>query len=170
MKIDFPVSDKLHLRLTAPEDIEFVLAAEQDEQNRQFITLWTKERHLQALDQKDCLHIIIEDVSHRPVGFAMLFGIESSNQNIELRRIVIVDKGKGYGKEALELVKKLVFTGLRAHRLWLDVKDFNLRAQHVYESAGFQIEGKLRECVKVNDRYDSLFVMGMLDREYFGRS
>ncbi|GJM72900.1 hypothetical protein HMSSN036_51160 [Paenibacillus macerans] len=97
------------------------------------------------------------------------FGIESSNHNIELRRIVIVDKGKGYGKEALELVKTLVFTGLGAHRLWLDVKDFNLRAQHVYEAAGLQIEGKLRECVKAGDRYDSLFVMGMLDREYFGR-
>ncbi|GJM72899.1 hypothetical protein HMSSN036_51150 [Paenibacillus macerans] len=73
MKIDFPVSDKLHLRLTTPGDIEYVLAAEQDEQNRQFITSWTKERHLQALDQKDCLHLIIEDESRRQVGFAMLF-------------------------------------------------------------------------------------------------
>ncbi|WP_315969956.1 GNAT family protein [Brevibacillus massiliensis] len=81
-------------------------------------------------------------------------------------RIVITDKGKGYGKEATGLIQDFVFTQLKAHRLWLDVKDHNLRAIHVYESAGFQVEGKLRECIRTDDRYESLIIMGILEREY----
>lgn len=43
-----------------------------------------------------------------PVGYAIMAGIDNPNQSIELRRIAIADKGNGFGKEALRLIKKLV--------------------------------------------------------------
>ena len=78
----------------------------------------------------------------------------------------MTEKGKGYGKEALRLVKKMAFQELKAHRLWLDVKEHNVRARHVYESEGFVAEGVLRECIKAEVGFESLVVMSMLCGEY----
>ncbi|MCU1265873.1 MAG: GCN5-related N-acetyltransferase [Acidobacteria bacterium] len=93
-------------------------------------------------------------------------GLTDPNQSVELRRIVVTEKNKGYGQEALGLIKRLAFVERGAHRLWLDVKQQNSRARHVYESHGFIVEGVLRECVKAEAGFDSLVVMSMLREEY----
>ena len=85
---------------------------------------------------------------------------------IEFRRIVITEKGSGYGTATVEMVKQLAFETYNAHRLWLDVKVQNKLAQAVYKKAGFVVEGTLRECLKVEDSYDSLIIMSMLRQEY----
>jgi RimJ/RimL family protein N-acetyltransferase len=51
-------------------------------------------------------------------------------------------------------------------RLWLDVKESNERARHVYESEGFLVEGILRECLKGEYGFESLVVMSILRDEY----
>ena len=164
---------KLRLRKTTIADLEYVLGAEADEENRQFIIPWTRERHLEAIAphfpegmiaHPDIAHLIVQ--TDTPVGFVILAGLTDPNQVIEFRRIVITDKGKGYGRGAIALVQKLAFETYNAHRLWLDVKVQNHRAQAVYEAAGFIKEGILRECLKTEDGYDSLHIMSMLRQEY----
>jgi len=103
---------------------------------------------------------------NKQIGYAILAGINNENRSIELKRIVVTDKGKGFGKEFLELIKKLVFEQLNAHRLWLDVREFNQRAQKVYKSADFNKEGILRECILYNEKFISLVVMSILAEEY----
>jgi RimJ/RimL family protein N-acetyltransferase len=73
---------------------------------------------------------------------------------------------KGYGRAALKSVQQLAFAQLQAHRLWLDVKDHNSRARHLYQAMGFVEEGRLRECVKSGNRFESLVVLSMLRSEY----
>lgn len=85
---------------------------------------------------------------------------------IELRRVVIVDKGRGYGRAVVRTVKELAFGELHAHRLWLDVKVHNDRARVLYLEEGFVEEGTLRECVRAPDGYESLVVMSLLRNEY----
>ena len=65
----------------------------------------------------------------------------------------------------MRLVIDLAFGELGAHRLWLDVKDFNERAIALYRSEGFVEEGRKRECVLVDGRYESLVLMSMLEHE-----
>ena len=89
-----------------------------------------------------------------------------TNPNIEFRRVVISNKGKDFGRETLRLVKKVVFGQLNAHRLWLDVRYKNQRAQNLYKSEGFVEEGILRECILYNENYESLIVMSILKNEY----
>lgn len=101
------------------------------------------------------------------IGFLLLAGRASAHQSVEFRRIVIAEKGKGYGKEALKLVKQLVFEQWQAHRLWLDVFDHNQRARQVYASEGFVEEGILRECVLRGEHFESLVMMSLLAHEYF---
>lgn len=157
----------IRLKPTIENDLNFVLQAEQNQENLPFVTQWTKQQHFNSLSNRDIAHFIIEKITDKIyVGYAILAGLSNLNQSIELRRIVITDKGKGYGRETLQLIQKLSFEELSAHRLWLDVKEHNLRAKKLYESEGFIIEGCLRECLKTSDKWESLIIMSMLKKEF----
>jgi RimJ/RimL family protein N-acetyltransferase len=79
---------------------------------------------------------------------------------------VITDKGKGYGRQALRLIKQLTFDHLLFHRLALDVKVHNARARSLYTCEGFVEEGILRDRLKSDQGYESLVLMSMLASEY----
>ena len=157
----------LRLRPTRESDLTFVLIEEQHPSNRPFIRSWTYDQHLEALESEDLEHLIIERIDDDAcLGYLILAGKTDGNQNIEFRRIVIAEKNQGYGRVAVCLVKKRAFEELKAHRLWLDVKEHNSRARYLYESEGFRTEGVLRECVKAEHGFESLVVMSMLEEEY----
>lgn len=160
----------IQLRPTTIADLDFVISAEQHPDNRPFVEPWTREQHTTALNNVDILHFVIEHSEHNhAVGYALLAGLKNPNQSIELRRIVVTEKGHGYGRTALHLITQLVFGTLEAHRLWLDVKEHNIRAQNIYKIAGFVVEGTLRECLKSEHGFESLIVMSMLKREWVVR-
>ena len=156
----------IQLRKTQRQDLDFVFKLEHQPENAAFVSLWSREQHAQALSDADVLHLIIETQQQQPIGYVILAGLNQDHQNLEFRRIVIGEKGQGYGKAALKNIKRLAFEELNAHRLWLDVKDFNRRAQQLYADQGFVVEGVLRECLKVGDKFESLVLMSMLQQEY----
>ena len=157
----------IRMRRTHEDDLDFVLSAEQSAENRVFVTVWKREQHLAALTSEEAAHFIVERVTDGGhVGYVILAGIADSNQSVELRRIVVNEKNKGYGRETLRLVKRMAFEEMGAHRLWLDVKENNARARRVYESEGFVVEGILRECIKAEAGFESLVLMSMLQTEY----
>ncbi len=168
------VEDKLYnivLRNTREADMNYVVEVEQRPDNAIYVGQWTQEQHLNSLYQEDILHLIVEDkTTNKPVGYVIMAGMTSSNKNIEFRRIVISEKGKGYGRETLKLIKKITFEQLQAHRLWLDVRLKNYIAQNLYKSEGFIEEGTLRECIFYNGEYESLIVMSILESEYISIS
>ena len=154
----------IRLRQTEEVDIDYIVSAENNEENRQYIIPWSREKHLQAMNTPDILHLIVQ--KEAKVGYAILAGLTNVDNAIELRRIVITEKGKGYGRATIEMIKELAFNNYKAHRLWLDVKVQNIRAQSIYKAAGFVVEGILRECLKTENRYDSLIIMSILQHEY----
>lgn len=157
----------LLLRPTTEADLDFVLAAEQHPDNRPYVGQWRKDQHLAALSDTDMAHLIaVRKDNSRPVGYAILAGLRPGSTNLELKRIVAMEKGQGIGHTMLQIIKRYAFDDRHAHRLWLDVRDHNLRAQHVYAQEGFTAEGRLRECVRVDGRFESLIVMSILEQEY----
>lgn len=161
---------RIRLRPTIESDLDFVLGAEQAAENRAFVGVWMPEQHRAALESEDLSHLVIENADGELVGYVILAGLADANNSIEFRRIVVTEKNRGYGKEALREIKKLAFEELKAHRLWLDVKEANAPARHIYETMGFQTEGVLRECLKTETGYESLVVMSMLRGEYESES
>lgn len=155
----------LDLRTTYKNDLIFVAEAEEKASKDGFVMRQSLEQHERFLQAEDVRHLIIE-VERKFVGYVILAGLKDRNENIELKRIVVAEKGKGYGRKAVQLVKKLVFEELNAHRLWLDVFDFNERARGLYESEGFKVEGTWRESVKSEDGRKSLVFMSILEYEY----
>jgi len=156
----------LILRPTTETDLPFVFEIEKKAAGEGFVTSETIENHTSYLSDSAIRHFIIE-ANEKAVGYAILAGLNDKSENIEFRRMVIAEKGKGFGRRALQLIKKLAFEELNAHRLWLDVKDFNERARRLYESENFTTEGIWREAVKAeNGRRESLVFMSLLRSEY----
>jgi RimJ/RimL family protein N-acetyltransferase len=157
----------IELRRTTAHDLPYVLAAEGDDENRRFIAVWPEEQHRAALDDPNIAHLIIASQPHsQPVGFVILAGLQGEHRSIEFMRIVVTEKGKGYGRAAVRAIKRHAFETLAAHRLWLDVKEHNARARAVYDKEGFRYEGTLRECRKGPAGFESLLVMSVLEHEY----
>ena len=160
----------IRLRPTMLSDLEFVQTVETDPHNLPFITPWERTQHEGAVRFPDFRHFIVEaGEDWARAGFVILQGCRSRHKSVELKRIVLQPKGQGHGRACVRLLKRMAFADLHAHRFWLDVKALNLRAQTLYASEGFVEEGRLRESVKLDEGYESLIVMSLLDREYAAR-
>jgi RimJ/RimL family protein N-acetyltransferase len=157
------------LRRTAEVDLEFVVQTESHPENRPFVRQWSIEQHRASLEDPAVGHWIAEEVpGNRPIGYAILTGLDDPDGSLCLKRIVVAEKGHGHGRQVLRHLKRMVFEELGAHRFWLDVKTHNTRAKHLYESEGFVFEGILRECLRSEDGYESLAVLSVLQWEYRG--
>ena len=162
-----PVMYPVVLRLTRSQDLPFVVAAERHANNLAYVGQWSYEHHQAALQADDKAHFVLERLADQErVGYAILESLTDTNRSILLRRIVVTAKGKGYGRAALRQLKQLVFETYGAHRFWLDVKAFNPRARHLYETEGFVLEGCLRDALKTEDGYHSKYIMSILRPEY----
>jgi diamine N-acetyltransferase len=159
------------LRPTTPADLDFVLPAEAAAHQAGYVRLWTRDRHLQTLTDPNESHWIVEDTTTRErVGYAILLGLQDPDQCILLKRVVITQPGKGYGRSVLPQLLDKAFGELAAHRVWLDVMEDNHRARSLYRSLGFVEEGRLRECVKIGDQFVSMWLMSILRSEFLARS
>ena len=163
----------LRLRPTMLSDLDFVISVEQDPSNRSFITPWDRIQHEGAIRFPDFRHFIVEAGAGYPsAGFVILQGCRNPHRSIELKRMVLKPglQGRGHGRATIRLLALMAFRDLGAHRFWLDVKARNVRAQALYRSEGFVEEGRLRESVRIDDGYDSLVVMSILEAEHQARS
>jgi diamine N-acetyltransferase len=168
------MTPRLRLRPTMLSDLDFVISVERDSHNLPFITPWDRTQHEGAVRFPDFRHFIVEGgEDYAGIGFVIVQGCRNPQRSVELKRLVLQTKGRGYGRGCVRLLKQMAFRDLHAHRFWLDVKQLNTRALALYASEGFVEEGRLRESVRVSidgaDGYDSLVVMSMLDREYQAR-
>ena len=160
----------LRLRPTMASDLEFVQSVEDDAGNRPFITPWERVQHEGAIRFPDFRHFIVEAGEAWPsAGFVILQGCRNPHGSVELKRLVLLPKGLGYGRACVRLLVEMAFRDLGAHRFWLDVKEKNARALALYRDEGFVDEGRLRESVKSDAGYESLIVMSMLRAEHEAR-
>lgn len=74
-------------------------------------------------------------------------------------------RGEGFGTDATRTLCRFAFEVMNLHRLELDVVAANSRAWHVYEKAGFRLEGRRRACYFHRGRYEDFIMMGMLRGE-----
>lgn len=157
--------DGLKFCHTRPEDLDIICGMEKDNSN--FVFVWPRERHMEAISREDEMHIsVVNASSGELVGYILLAGIGGEDLSLEFRRMVIADKGKGYGRTSVRFIKKYCFEVMKFHRLWLDAYTDNERAIKLYAGEGFVKEGILRECKRHGDGYRSMIIMSMLEQEY----
>lgn len=157
--------NRIKLTNTISSDIDTIIEFENI--NKPFVHQYPREKHIALLKDNDCLHLSIKRLDNdKLIGHMIIFGLYNQNKVLEFRRITINEKGLGFGREAIRLLKKLCFEKLRFHRLWLDVYDDNDIAIKLYESEGFFKEGTLRDNIKTDNGYRSQRIYSMIESEY----
>lgn len=159
----------MSLRPAVSADLEAIVAIERLPESQLYVGQWSEERHRRTLAGNNARYFVGVDEAGAARAFVILRGFEDGSQNIELKRIVVAQPGRGLGRQILDEIIRLVFDEWGAHRLFLDVFEDNLRARYVYESAGFSYEGTLREAAVRDGRYCSLRLMSILEEEYRAR-
>lgn len=71
-------------------------------------------------------------------------------------------QGKGFGKDAMQLVVNYAFNELNLHRLSLTVFGYNQGAIKLYESLGFRHEGTYREFLQRDGKRHDMHLYGLL--------
>jgi ribosomal-protein-alanine N-acetyltransferase len=91
----------------------------------------------------------IEDLAGEHIGNVMYYNIDDQRREAELG-VTIGDKrywDRGYGRDAVRTFLRYLFEDVGLRRVYLNTLDWNTRAQHAFEAAGFQICGTNRRGV-----------------------
>ena len=113
------------------------------------------------------LFAIIERQSGRHIGNIKLGPINSRYHYADISYFIGEKemRGKGYAKEAVELVCDYGFRCHQLHRIQAGVIDGNDISAHVLLSCGFKLEAKLRDKFIVNNQYVDHLIFRLLDSE-----
>ncbi len=167
MQIILLENDIVRVRTSLETDIDYIMKTESDPSNSPYVFQWTYDQHKAAMENPDILHLLIEDKeTGEPSGYMIVAGVQSHHKSIELMRVAVSKKNKGFGRDSIKLLLDYSFNTLDANRVWLDVKEYNYSAQSLYKYLGFVQEGLLREAVFHNGKYDSIYIMAILKKDY----
>lgn len=108
---------------------------------------------------------IMEENKEKTIGLVGFNQIDWINRNAELF-IFIGDnqyRGKGYGKQALQILLDFAKENLNLLMVYLKVFSFNDTAITLYKKSGFNIDGKLPKSKYFKGKYyDTLFMSKIL--------
>jgi RimJ/RimL family protein N-acetyltransferase len=104
----------------------------------------------------------------RLVGYVVLYDIYWNLQTAMLGIAIgnSTDRGKGYGRDGLELMLRYAFDELNLYRVGLTVLERNQSAYRLYSSVGFQHEGTLRAADYRDGKRENELIMGILAPEW----
>jgi RimJ/RimL family protein N-acetyltransferase len=115
----------------------------------------------------DRKYLVLFDSDHDFIGGARMVQIDRLNRSILVGTDIVCGlRGRGHGRKALELLKRDCFDFLNMHRVSLLVLDSNDKARRLYERQGFKVEGRYREAVFCDGRYQDYVVLSVLEQEY----
>ena len=126
------------LRPTTPSDLAFVTALERAPENRTLIGQWSDAEHLAAIEGRAGREHWIIERAGRPAGYLITYDGRARNAGVYLKRILVAEKERGTGTEALRRLIQMSRAREGVRSVWLIVRSDNVRAKHVYRKLGFE--------------------------------
>ena len=120
------------------------------------------------LNETKDLHRAICVDDDRYVGTISLKNISYVDSNAEYAIALRTDAmGCGISSYATKEILRIAFKELGLHKVYLYVKETNIRARKFYKKIGFREEGCFLEHIKAKEgNYDTIYWFAMLEREF----
>jgi RimJ/RimL family protein N-acetyltransferase len=171
--------ERLRLRAAEREDVPRFHAWLNDNEVNQYLSLTlpfslaAEERWFENMERQPAAeHVLVIEIREgdgwKPIGNISLMDVNSINRTAEVG-LFIGEKSlwsQGYGSEALALMLKHAFETVNLHRVWLRVFEHNPRGIRAYEKVGFVHEGRMRQALYQNGRYQDILIMSVLRDEW----
>ena len=130
----------------------------------------TEADHLSWLENKVNTGIVIQFIMYEkksdiPFGSVYLRDIDYEAKKAEFGIFIGEEeyKGKHYGSEATKKMVDFCINEMGFHKISLRLLDKNNVALKVYESAGFVIEGTMRDEEYINGKYENVIFMAVIN-------
>lgn len=151
---------KIKLRALEDSDLEFLYALENDTDvwevsttitpfSKYVLQQYLENAHRDIYEVKQ-LRLIIETLDkHYTVGCIDLFEFDPQHNRVGVG-LVVFDKnerGKGYGAESLQLIKKYAFEYLNVHQLFANIGNENTASIKLFENKAFEIAGVKKDWI-----------------------
>ncbi len=168
-----PTGKNIHLRALEPEDLDFLFKVENDEQfweisgtqtpfSKQILREYLHNAHRDIYEVKQLRMVIAQ--KDAPIGLIDIFDFDPKNFRAGLG-ILIAEKenrGKGYGKEALELICNYCFAHLNLHQVYANVSEENLLSQQLFENLKFDKVGVKRDWNFTQGKFNNVILYQLL--------
>lgn len=125
----------MRLEILDKINVDNIIRMEDQSDTREFILKYSREKHLMEIENPLNIYLGIYE-NDKLIGFFIL-GKENGGRQIEFRRIVIDEKGKGFGQQAISELESFCISMWNTDSIWLDVFEFNKRGIHIYEKLGY---------------------------------
>ena len=73
---------------------------------------------------------------------------------------------EGYAKESCELLLDYGFNQLGLNKIWTEIYEFDYKKKFLYESIGFEVDGKLRQNYFYDGRWWNSFIVSILKDDF----
>lgn len=155
--------EKVDLRIADQRDVDTIYEWENDQQywlvsdtvapySREEIHAFIEESNDIFMNNQQ--RFIIQTKTQEIVGCVDLFDFDQKNKRVGVGILVNdVFRGKGLGKEALELLKEFAFSELDCHCLYADVMVTNENSAHLFASVGFKQVGLKKDWMWDGERF-----------------
>ncbi len=166
--------ENIYLRALEPEDLDFVYRVENDEEiwemsstqapySRFLIRQYLEQSHKDIYEVKQ-LRLVICTNDELAIGMIDIFDFEPAHNRAGVGILISAkdNRGKGYGAEALKLIKDFGYKHLRLHQLYANIGEGNEASIKLFENEDFVKVGTKKDWNLVNNNYKDEFLYQFL--------
>ena len=126
-----------------------------------------KNWFLQAINDGKYVFSIVKEENDKLIGCCGINDIDLIHKTCEIYIYIgdNSDRGKGYGKESINLLINYIFNVLNINSIFIKAFEFNHAALHLYESIGFKRIGIRRKNYYINGKYYDTIYLDMLKED-----
>ncbi|RKS50782.1 diamine N-acetyltransferase [Gillisia mitskevichiae] len=170
--------DKIYLRALEPEDLDFILEVENNEDfweisstrvpySRFLIKKYLQNSHRDIFDVKQ-LRLMICRHDDKSIGLIDIFDLEPKDRRAALGILFVndEDRGKGFGQEVLKLTSDYCFTHLGLRQVYANVTEDNLASIKLFEKCNFTEVGIKKDWVLVNGKFKNEILYQLINNVY----
>lgn len=106
------------------------------------------------------------------IGYGGLTNIHWEDERTELSFLVATERTRDNSvyhsdfTHFIELMKKVVFDDLKFNRIFTETYDIRELHVSILEECGFQMEGRMREHVKIDNKHVDSLIHGFIKKDY----
>ncbi|GFZ86616.1 acetyltransferase [Aquaticitalea lipolytica] len=168
--------EHIYLRALEPEDLEFIYEIENNEDiweisntqtpySKYLIKQYLENAHKDIFEVKQ-LRLVISSYTNEALGMIDLFDFDFKNSRAGIGVLVkdSINRKKGFGKEALQLLINYSFKHLNLHQLYCNISEDNQASIKLFTSQGFNEIGLKKDWIFTNGNFKNEYLFQLIKK------
>lgn len=168
--------EHIYLRALEPEDLEFIYEIENNEDiweisntqtpySKYLIKQYLENAHKDVFEVKQ-LRLVISSYTNEAIGMIDLFDFDFKNSRAGIGVLVkdSINRKKGFGKEALQLLINYSFKHLNLHQLYCNISEDNQASIKLFTSQGFNEIGLKKDWNFTNGNFINEYLFQLIKK------